>query len=301
MVEAVSKADAMRPLISVVSSIKLAGVSARPFCRFSARRWRSTNKMTAVSIRSPRPIAPPNRHAYAHPPKFPGHGVIGEEYGAERTTRNMSGCSIRSTAQNPSSPGMVAWGTLIGLMRFGEPVLHDEPAVHAREIFRRRRAARYRGPAGDRALHVRACASLGRRQSVHHQPAMNKSDRAAFGRLENAVKLSRYGGDCHALHAGGRLIRSRDRDRDKPTTLSGDPDRHRRRGIVTTWDKRPGAGCGRVIVAGDPRVHQAAWRCSARDPKVGTGFSDKITRSKLTLIARRARNDASNAARTGRR
>jgi len=27
---------------------------------------------------------------------------------------------------------------------------------------------------------------------------MNKSDRAAFGRLENAVKLSRYGGDFYA-------------------------------------------------------------------------------------------------------
>ena len=35
---------------------------------------------------------------------FPQHGIVGEEFGNERKTPNMSGCSIRSTAPNPSSP-----------------------------------------------------------------------------------------------------------------------------------------------------------------------------------------------------
>src|SRR5262245_46846152 len=35
---------------------------------------------------------------------FPDHGIIGEEYGRERRTRNTSGCSIRSTAPSLSFP-----------------------------------------------------------------------------------------------------------------------------------------------------------------------------------------------------
>ena len=35
---------------------------------------------------------------------FPEHGIVGEEFEADRAaTPNMSGCSIRSTAPNPSS------------------------------------------------------------------------------------------------------------------------------------------------------------------------------------------------------
>ena len=35
---------------------------------------------------------------------FPGHGIIGEEFGSERARPNMSGCSTRSTAPNRSFP-----------------------------------------------------------------------------------------------------------------------------------------------------------------------------------------------------
>ena len=36
---------------------------------------------------------------------FPTHGIVGEEFGTTAATPNMSGCSIRSTAPRPSSPG----------------------------------------------------------------------------------------------------------------------------------------------------------------------------------------------------
>ena len=36
---------------------------------------------------------------------YPDHGIVGEEYGPERADAVSSGCSTRSTAPGPSSPG----------------------------------------------------------------------------------------------------------------------------------------------------------------------------------------------------
>ena len=59
--------------------------------------------------------------------------------------------------------GMPAWGTLIALMRYGEPVYGMMHQPFTREHFSGDvGAAHYRGPAGPRALHARRCASLGR-------------------------------------------------------------------------------------------------------------------------------------------
>ena len=55
--------------------------------------------------------------------------------------------------------GMPAWGTLIALTRKGEPVYGMMHQPFTRERFTGDgNAARYRGPAGERALHVRRCA-----------------------------------------------------------------------------------------------------------------------------------------------
>ena len=60
-------------------------------------------------------------------------------------------------------------------------------------------AAHYRGPAGARALHARHCASLGEATLMTTSPLlMDDAERNAFGRVEKAVRLSRYGGDCYA-------------------------------------------------------------------------------------------------------
>ena len=60
-------------------------------------------------------------------------------------------------------------------------------------------AARYRGPTGERTLRVRPCAGLAEATLMTTSPLlMNKAERRAFGRVEDAVRLSRYGGDCYA-------------------------------------------------------------------------------------------------------
>ena len=95
--------------------------------------------------------------------------------------------------------GMPAWGTLIALTRFGEPVFGMMYQPFIRERFTGDGgAAHYRGPAGERDLRVRR-ARPERGGAVHHQPAADERERPrGLRRVEKAVQLSRYGGDCYA-------------------------------------------------------------------------------------------------------
>jgi len=122
-------------------------------------------------------------------------------------------------------------------------------------------AAHYRGPAGNRDLHVRACASLGDAILSTTSPLlMNKADRAAFGRLENKVKLSRYGGDCYAycMLAAGLIDLVIETEIKPYDIVAVIPIVTGAGGIVTTWENGPAQEGGRIVVAGDARVHQAA-------------------------------------------
>ena len=89
---------------------------------------------------------------------FPAHGIIGEEYGSERTDAEYVWLLDPIDGTKSFIAGMLAWGTLIGLMRFGEPVYGAMHQPFTREqFFGDGGAARYRGPGGPRDLRVRRC------------------------------------------------------------------------------------------------------------------------------------------------
>ena len=195
---------------------------------------------------------------------FPGHGIIGEEHGAERTDAEYVWVLDPIDGTKSFITGMLAWGTLIGLMRFGEPVFGMIHQPFTRERFTGDGgAARYRGPAGNRDLRVRACASLGEAIVSTTSPLlMNEADRASFKRVENAAKLSRYGGDCYAycMVAAGLIDLVIETEIKPYDIVAVIPVVTGAGGIVTTWDNEPAQAGGRVIVAGDARVHAAALK-----------------------------------------
>jgi myo-inositol-1(or 4)-monophosphatase len=99
---------------------------------------------------------------------------------------------------------------------------------------------------------------------------MNAADRAAFGRVEEAVRLTRYGGDCYSycMLAAGHLDLVVETEL-KPYDIAAlIPIITGAGGIVTTWNGGPAQAGGRIIAAGDPRVHEAALKLlnSAPDP-----------------------------------
>src|SRR5476651_109052 len=92
---------------------------------------------------------------------FPEHGIVGEEYGVVRTDAEYVWLLDPIDGTKSFIAGMVAWGTLIGLTRFGGPVFGMMHQPFTREHFSGDGgAAHYRGPAGQRELRVRACAGL---------------------------------------------------------------------------------------------------------------------------------------------
>ncbi len=195
---------------------------------------------------------------------FPDHGIIGEEYGEERSGADYVWVLDPIDGTKSFITGMPAWGTLIGLMRFGEPVFGMMHQPFTRERFSGDGgAAHYRGPAGNRDLHVRACATLSDALLATTSPLlMSAADRAAFVRVENAVKLSRYGGDCYAycMLAAGQIDLIIETEIKSHDIVALIPIIQGAGGVITTWDNGPPQKGGRIVVAGDKRVHQAAMK-----------------------------------------
>jgi myo-inositol-1(or 4)-monophosphatase len=193
---------------------------------------------------------------------FPDHGIIGEEFGSERADAEYVWVLDPIDGTKSFIAGMPMWGTLIGLLHRGEPVYGMMSQPFTRERFSGDGgAARYRGPAGERALMVRPCEVLTDAVLFTTSPRLMKpDDRAAFGKVEEAVRLSRYGGDCYAycMLAAGHVDLVIETELKPYDVLPLIPIIRGAGGIVTNWEGGSPNDGGRVIVAGDKRVHAAA-------------------------------------------
>jgi myo-inositol-1(or 4)-monophosphatase len=193
---------------------------------------------------------------------FPAHGVIGEEFEPEHPDAEYVWVLDPIDGTKSFISGMPVWGTLIALTRNGEPIYGMMHQPFIREQFSGDgHGARYRGPAGDRTLRVRPCASLGDAVLCTTSPLLMKdADRKRFVRVEKDVRLSRYGGDCYAycVLAAGHVDLVIETELKPYDVLALIPIIEGAGGIITTWDNdRPHNG-GRIIAAGDKRVHEQA-------------------------------------------
>ena len=199
---------------------------------------------------------------------FPGHGVIGEEFGEENPDAEYVWVLDPIDGTKSFISGMPAWGTLIALMRSGSPVygMMHQPFIGER-FYGDGSKARYRGRSGERALTVRPCAELADAVLYTTSPLlMDEADRAIFGKVEQKAKLSRYGGDCYAycMVAAGHIdlvIETGIKPYDIAALI---PIIHGAGGIVTTWEGEPAGKGGRIIAAGDKRVHAQATKLLTR-------------------------------------
>jgi len=195
---------------------------------------------------------------------FPGHGIIGEEFGNERTDAEYVWVLDPIDGTKSFITGMPAWGTLIALTRGGLPVYGMMHQPFTRERFTGDgHAARYRGPAGERTLRTRRCATLPEALLMTTSPLLMKEpDRDTFGKVERTVRLSRYGGDCYAycMLAAGHVDLVIETELKPYDILPLIPIIAGGGGIVTAWDGGAPTAGGRIIAAGDARVHEAAMK-----------------------------------------
>jgi myo-inositol-1(or 4)-monophosphatase len=194
--------------------------------------------------------------------QFPAHGIVGEEFDAERPEAEFVWLLDPIDGTKSFISGMPAWGTLIALTRGGRPVygMMHQPFIGER-FAGDGAAAHYRGPGGHRALLARPCAALAEAVLYTTSPRLMKpEDRELFATVEEKVRLSRYGGDCYAycMLAAGHidlLIETELKPHDVAALI---PIITGAGGVITTWTGEPAEQGGRIVAAGDRRVHEAA-------------------------------------------
>ncbi len=196
---------------------------------------------------------------------FPQHGIVGEEFGSERADAEYVWVLDPIDGTKSFISGMPVWGTLIALTHNGTPAFGMMHQPYIGERFTGDGGgAKYQGPSGDRMLSVRRCASLAEATLFTTSPRLIKapSDRALFERVEKEVRLSRYGGDCYAycMLAGGHLDLIIETELKPYDVAALIPIVTGAGGFITTWEGKPAQSGGRIVAAGDKRVHEAAMK-----------------------------------------
>jgi inositol-phosphate phosphatase/L-galactose 1-phosphate phosphatase/histidinol-phosphatase len=192
--------------------------------------------------------------------QFPDHGIIGEEFGRMREDAEFVWVLDPIDGTKSFISGVPLFGTLIALTQGGEPILGiiDQPISHERWVG----AAGHPTTLNGRAIHCRDCPGLSAATLFATTPDMFKeSDAAAFARVSNAVKLTRFGADCYAygLVAAGFIDLVLEASLKPYDFCAMVPIVEGAGGVATDWRgaKLSLASDGRILVAGDCRVHQA--------------------------------------------
>lgn len=201
---------------------------------------------------------------------YPAHGMIGEEHGAERSDAEYVWVLDPIDGTKRFITGHPQFGTLIGLLRGGEPILGviDMPIMDECWIGATGRPTTHsaRGLSngdGTRPARVRPCADVDHAVLYATSPHMFAGDDfPAFERVRRRAKQPMYGGECYGygLLASGYVDLVVEATMGVYDYLPLVPVITGAGGVITDWQGAPlGLGSdGRVVAAGDRRCHAAA-------------------------------------------
>jgi myo-inositol-1(or 4)-monophosphatase len=200
----------------------------------------------------------------------PEHGIIGEEYGRERTDAEFVWVIDPIDGTRAFMSGLLSWGTLIALLHNGRAILGvlDQPVLQER-FSGDGRIAECRTPAGTRRLATRRPVALSNANVwVSSAITQNAAMFARVQRLGRSVRQLQYGADCYtaAMLAEGHVdivigfggFEIYDIAAHIPI-ISGAG------GIVTALDGGDALKAHDMIAAGDPDCHAAALAVLAHD------------------------------------
>ncbi len=190
--------------------------------------------------------------------RFPEHGVLGEEYGADRAEAEFVWVLDPIDGTRGFIAGAPLWTTLIALRWRGSPVVGLIAQPYLEEIFvGTALGSRLVRPDGVRQLAVRACPGLGQAIVGSTDPVtyFTPREQTAFERVRDAARLTRLGGDAYffALAALGTIdvvvepaaLKAWDVEAAIPLIQGAG-------GLVTDWRGRPiGPNGGQIVAAGD--------------------------------------------------
>jgi inositol-phosphate phosphatase / L-galactose 1-phosphate phosphatase / histidinol-phosphatase len=192
---------------------------------------------------------------------YPEHGILGEEFGTVRDDAEYVWVLDPIDGTKSFISGVPLFGTLIALTRDRRPIIGiiDQP------ISRERWAGASGHPTtlNGLAISCRSCPGLAGATLFATTPEMfTGKDAASFARVSSAVKLTRFGADCYAygLLAAGFVDLVLEASLKPYDFCAMVPIVEGAGGAATDWKggNLDLASDGRILVAGDRRVHDAA-------------------------------------------
>jgi len=202
--------------------------------------------------------------------RWPEHGLIGEELGSAREDARFRWVIDPIDGTRAFIMGSPMWGTLIGLLD-GENALlglMDQPYTGER-FWSGATTAHLRTSDGKtRRLKTRACASLADAtlSATHPDLFAQGAESDAFFRLADGARMTRYGGDCYGycLLAAGFVDLVVEAGLKAHDVVALIPIIERAGGRISTWEGNPATAGGRIVAAGDPRLHEQALAILAK-------------------------------------
>ncbi len=192
--------------------------------------------------------------------RYPGHGVIGEEYGEDRPDAEFVWVLDPIDGTRGFIAGLPLWTTLIGLRFQGEPVLGSIGQPYIGELYvGRADGSRLIARGVARPLKVRSGVPLSAAIIATTDPesCFKGAERDAWGAVRAAARLARLGCDgyAYAMVAAGAVdlviesgLKCWDIDAAVPLLAGAG-------GLVTDWRGTPvGRQGGQVVVAANRRL-----------------------------------------------
>lgn len=193
---------------------------------------------------------------------YPDHTIIGEETGTQKSSSDYSWVIDPIDGTGAYISGIPVWGTLIGLLKGGNPVLGmmDQPFLKERYIGSTAGAFLIKDET-QKALATSSCKRVDEARLATTSPELfGAEEREKFEAVKQASKIIRYGTDCSAygLLAAGHIDLVIESGLNTYDICALIPVIEAAGGVITTWQGGSAARGGQVIAAATPALHLEA-------------------------------------------
>jgi histidinol-phosphatase len=248
-----------------------AGQVIRPFFR---QRIEVTDKNSAKGISVFDPVTAADKGAEEAiraiiERERPADGIVGEEYGEKPGSSGFTWVLDPVDGTRAFITGRHEWGSLIALEQDGVPVLGiiDQPILRERFIGVNGKAELVGSDGGRTLLKVRPCPNVAYAVlcATHPDAYFTPAERAAFQRVKDSVRMTRFGGDCYifgplAMGFVDVIVESSFHHWDVAALI---PIVEGAGGIITNWQGGSCAHGGQILAAGDRRLHEEVMKLLA--------------------------------------
>ena len=197
--------------------------------------------------------------------RYPSHGIVGEEFGSDQADAEWVWVIDPIDGTGAFISGLPTFGTLIGLVRDGQPVMGvlDQPILAERWTGLSFPDLPLRATHNSHVIHTSTTGDLGESIGFASDPTMFEAEeRDAWNRLTSSLYRTRYGIDCYAygLLASGFVDIVCEASLKTWDYMALVPIVRGAGGQMTDWagDELTQGSGDQVLASGSQRLHRAA-------------------------------------------